>query len=451
MASRSPIPHRAQWPVVRLDEITTKIGSGATPTGGEASYLPSRSRFALVRSQNVHDHRFDCSGLAFISDEQAEKLRGAELRPGDLLLNITGDGVTFARACAVPATVLPACVNQHVAIVRVDTLKAEPGYVLSYLTHPQVKSYIESFNAGGSRRAITKANIESFELALPPIDEQRAIAHILGTLDDKIELNRRMNEMLEAIAQAIFKSWFVDFDPVRAKASGEPPESICRRLGLTPDLLALFPDRLVDSELGEIPEGWAAGTIAAHCLLNAESWTERTLPPVVHYVDLANTKNGVVAEVQQFSASEAPSRARRVLRAGDTIVGTVRPGNRSFALIGDCSPRLTGSTGFAVLTPRRAALRELVYFLATSEENISRLGHLADGAAYPAIRPEVVTAEACVVPSAIVIDAFHDLVSAMVDRQIANRTEATTLAAIRDSLLPKLLSGELRVPLEGAA
>ncbi|MCX8092484.1 MAG: restriction endonuclease subunit S, partial [Verrucomicrobiae bacterium] len=135
---------------------------------------------------------------------------------------------------------------------------------------------------------------------------------------------------------------------------------------------------------------------------------------------------------------------------GDTILGTVRPGNRSFALIGDSAPQLTGSTGFAVLTPRREELGELVYFLATSEENILRLSRLADGAAYPAVRPEIVAAQECVVPSKEVIDAFHNGVGAMVDRQNANQAEDVTLAAIRDSLLPKLISGELRVPLEGA-
>ena len=107
--------------------------------------------------------------------------------------------------------------------MHVNGAVADPGYVLSYLTHPAVKSYIESFNAGGSRRAITKGHIESFEIALPPLAEQHAIAHILGTLDDKIELNRRMNETLEAMARALFKSWFVDFDPVRAKAEGRRP------------------------------------------------------------------------------------------------------------------------------------------------------------------------------------------------------------------------------------
>jgi type I restriction enzyme S subunit len=169
-----------------------------------------------VRSQNVFDRRFDRDGLAFITDEQAEGLRGAALKPGDILLNITGDGITFARACLVPNEILPACVNQHVSIVRLDPSRADAGYVLAFLTHPDVKPYIESFNAGGSRRAVTKGHIESFRLPLPPLTEQRAIAHILGALDDKIELNHRMNETLEAMARALFKSWFVVFDAVRA-------------------------------------------------------------------------------------------------------------------------------------------------------------------------------------------------------------------------------------------
>lgn len=162
MVGESPISHPLEWPVVRLGDIAVKIGSGATPRGGDDSYLPERSGFALVRSQNVFDRRFDTTGLAFISDEQADRLKNVTLQPDDLLLNITGDGITFARSCVVPSEILPACVNQHVAIIRLERSVADPRYLLSYLTHPAVKRYIESFNAGGSRRAITKGNIESF-------------------------------------------------------------------------------------------------------------------------------------------------------------------------------------------------------------------------------------------------------------------------------------------------
>ncbi|NOT56321.1 MAG: restriction endonuclease subunit S, partial [Deltaproteobacteria bacterium] len=162
MTDKAPIWHPKSWPVCTLGNLSEKIGSGATPAGGEANYLSQRIRWVLVRSQNVFDRRFEVNGLAYISDEQAKNLSGVSLQSGDILLNITGDGVTFGRACIVPDHILPAVVNQHVSIIRVNPRLAEPRYVLAYLTHPDIKHYIESFNAGGSRRAITKGHIESF-------------------------------------------------------------------------------------------------------------------------------------------------------------------------------------------------------------------------------------------------------------------------------------------------
>jgi type I restriction enzyme S subunit len=195
MATDGPITTVAGWPTVSLADITTKIGSGATPRGGSETYLSTRLNYAFIRSQNVFDRRFDRGDLAFITDEQAGGLRGVVLQPGDVLLNITGDGVTFARACLVPNDVLPACVNQHVAIIRGDPRRADPGYLLSFLTHPDVKPYIASFNSGGSRRAVTKGHIESFRLPLPSLEEQRGIAGVLSALDDKIESNRHCTEL----------------------------------------------------------------------------------------------------------------------------------------------------------------------------------------------------------------------------------------------------------------
>ena len=455
MGAEAPVEHDLRWPVVSLAEVATKIGSGATPKGGADVYLPSRTRFALVRSQNVFDRRFDHNGLVFITDEQANGLRGVILQADDILLNITGDGITFGRACIVPKDVLPACVNQHVSIIRLDSQRANAGYVLAFLTHPEVKTYIESFNAGGSRRAITKGHIESFRLPLPPIPEQRAIARILGTLDDKIELNRRMNETLEAMARALFKSWFVDFlpvranmearnrkartqtgDPVRAKAAGRDPS-------LPKHLADLFPDSFEDSELGEIPKGWDVETLADFSSLNPETWSKDARPDIINYVDLSNTKWGRIEAIATYSQQDAPSRAQRVLQPQDTIVGTVRPGNGSYAFISEDG--LTGSTGFAVLRPISHIYAEFIYFAATASENIEALSHLADGGAYPAVRPEVVVATQVIRPDSDVLALFSRLTGPLVGRMAQNEHESRTLAALLDTLLPKLISGELRL------
>ena len=473
---------------------------------------------------------------------------------------------------------------------------------------------ITTMDVGSANPTLNRNHVHPIEIRWPPLPEQRAIAHILGTLDDKIELNRRMNETLEAMARALFKSWFVDFDPVRAKMGAAPhPKSLsrgerdflpsppgrqagflpsppgrgaggegtqpairanapiptqfldfarqlrrqatdaesllwrllrgrqianakfrrqysfppyildfyCHELklaveldggqhneevgrrrdarrdeylaghgirvlrfwnndvlreteavleaiyaavversggvpsppaplpggegscGLPKPLADLFPDSFEDSELGEIPRGWRLETLASFASLNPESWTKDARPDTIEYVDLSNTKWGRIEAVTRYEQEDAPSRAQRVLRPGDTIIGTVRPGNGSYALVSDDG--LTGSTGFAVLRPLRAEYREVVYLAATAAENIERLSHLADGAAYPAVRPEVVAATQVVKPTDEVAGRFSQVAGALLAKIAENDRESRTLAALRDTLLPKLISGELRI------
>jgi len=418
MAGEAPIEYDLRWPVVSLAEIATKIGSGATPKGGADAYLPTRARFALVRSQNVFDRRFDHAGLAFITDEQADGLRGVVLQPHDILLNITGDGITFGRACMVPKDVLPACVNQHVSIIRVDPRRADAGYVLAFLTHPDIKSYIESFNAGGSRRAVTKGHIESFQLPLPPLPEQRAIAHILGTLDDKIELNRRMSEMLEAMARALFKSWFVDFDPVRAKAEGRDP-------GLPEPLADLFPARLVDSELGEIPEGWEVRKLgdlfelAYGKALKAEDRKHGIVPVY-----------GSNGQVGWHDERLAAGPGIIVGRKGNPGVVTWAPTD-FFAI----------DTAFYVVPKKDCPSRQFLFHVLQNHD----LACLGADSAVPGLNRNLAYMSDQAIPPAALVETFEHLISGLSRRVHHANEESRTLAALRDALLPKLISGELRV------
>ena len=278
--------------------------------------------------------------------------------------------------------------------------------------------------------------LENLQIPRHPLSNQRSIAHVLGGLDDKIDLNRRMNATLEAMARALFRSWFVDFDPVRAKMEG-------RDTGLPKDIADVFPERFVDSEQGDVPDGWRASTLADVARLNPESWGNHNRPARILYIDLATTKWGYIDEIQMYSWADAPSRGRRVLRRGDTIVGTVRPGNGSFAFID--RDDLTGSTGFAVLRPTDPIDRETIWCAATSPDAIDRLAHLADGGAYPAVKPQAVLDTAVVLPDARIRRAFSALAAPLVNRLQANQREARILGTLRDALLPKLLSGELRV------
>ena len=361
--------------------------------------------------------------------------------------------------------------------------------------HPDFRKFAESRMEGTSgRQRVSWQSLSDYPISLPSPSEQKAIAHILSSLDDKIELNRRMNATLEAMAQALFKSWFVDFDPVidNALAAGNPiPDEFAPRARLreahrqaevrkqalgerssscvsskkdgagAPSLpgttqqgsvdhptlsnsKSLFPAAFqFTEELGWIPEGWEVGCISDLAALNPESWTAKKHPDSVNYVDLANTKDGRINETTTYEFGDAPSRARRVLKQHDTIIGTVRPGNRSFAYIHDDG--LTGSTGFAVLRSNDTASRSFIYLALTRDETIEVFAHLADGAAYPAIRPEVVWNTQIPIPSPAVLKFFEDQASSLLAKTGQHQHEAETLSKLRNTLLPHLISGELKV------
>ncbi|SCX03515.1 type I restriction enzyme, S subunit [Nitrosomonas eutropha] len=369
------------------------------------------------------------------------------LKPGQVVVTMTDlskESDTLGYAASIPNDSTVWLHNQRVGLLEFKTeIPTSPRFIEYLLRTHEYRSWIVGSATGTTVKHTAPGRIENFATRIPPIEEQHAIAHILGTLDDKIELNRRRNETLEAMARALFKAWFVDFEPVRAKLEGrwQRGQSLP---GLPAHLYDIFPDRIVESELGEIPEGWEMTSLSEFSSLNPDSWTKKTRPEEIRYVDLSNTKWGRVESVTNYEADDAPSRAQRVLRPMDTIVGTVRPGNGSYALVAD--EGLTGSTGFAVLRPLRRECSEFVYLASTACENIDRLSNLANGGAYPAVRPEIVSSTQVPRIGQELLHAFSGQVSPMLAGMADNERTSRTLAQLRDTLLPKLISGELRVP-----
>lgn len=196
------------WETVKLGDVCSKIGSGATPRGGSTVYIEKGITF--IRSQNVYNLSFNYSGLVFINDEAATKLKGVTIKESDVLLNITGDSV--ARTCIVPSDVLPARVNQHVAIVRPKSEILNPIFLNYYLASPYMQSFMLGIavGKGTSRNAMTKDMIAEFEVPCPPIKVQQKIIDILKPYDSLIENNRKQIKLLEEAAQRLYKEWFVD-------------------------------------------------------------------------------------------------------------------------------------------------------------------------------------------------------------------------------------------------
>lgn len=349
--------------------------------------------------------------------------------------------MTFGRSCMVPEHVLPACVNQHVAIVRANPNELCAAYLLGYLTHAEVKPYIESFNSGGSRRAITKAHIESFALPLPPIEEQRAIARILGTLDVKIELNRRMNRTLEALAQKLFKSWFVDFDPVIARSQKR------RCAGLSDELAGLFPDAFEDSELGPIPKGWTVKPLRSYLEI------ERTLiEPQRH-----PTEEFDHYSIPAFDADKRPEReVGAAIKSGKYLVSD------DVVLLSKLNPetprvwwptpdpirRSIASTEFLVCHRRTGVSRTWLYWQLRDSDFMDEFASRVTGTSnsHQRVKPDDLLNLRRVMPDAKLREALAPKLDALTQRMDANLRHSGKLTTLRNLLLPKLLSGEIRVP-----
>jgi len=425
------------WEPTSLGEAC-KRGGGDIQTGPFGSQLHAADYVSQgipsIMPQNIGDNRISENGIARITPEDAKRLTRYLVQTGDIVYSRRGD------------VELRSLIREHengwlcgTGCLRVRFGNdIDPLFASYYLGHPVVREWIVRHAHGATMPNLNTSILSEVPFVIPPQIEQRAIARILGSLDDKIELNRKMNQTLEAMARAIFKSWFVDFNPVRAKVEGRDP-------GLPRDLSALFPDSFEDSELGEIPKGWEIKTVADLAELN--SWTLSKSDDLdrIEYVEISEVSRGDIGTIQVFLRGQEPSRARRRLRHGDTVLSTVRPDRGSYFLCLQPAPCLIASTGFAVFTPTTAPW-SLIHAALTQPDLFEQLGHLADGGAYPAVRPEVIGQRQLPWPDKLAIaEAFHRICGPLYKKAEQNRHESRTLVAMRDALLSKLLSGEIRV------
>ena len=410
-----------EWRTTTLDNLG-RIVTGKTPPTSDPQCYGGGVPF--VTPSDMDGRRIISATGRYLTEKGVSIVTNSLIPAGAVMVSCIGSDMGKTSIAG-----LRCVTNQQINSIIVDDRHCSK-YI--YYNLSKRKEEIKATASGSAQPILNKTAFGRLTIILPPLSEQHSIASILNSIDDKIEHNKHINETLEVMARAIFKDWFVDFGPTRAKMEGRQPY-------FASVIWALFPDRL--DEEGN-PEGGEFGTLGDFASLNPESWSASNAPELIEYVDLANTKWGTVEATEVHQWGTAPSRARRVLRSGDTIVGTVRPGNGSYSFISRNG--LTGSTGFAVLRPKNPIYRELIYCAATSSENIERLAHLADGGAYPAVRPDVVVDTKIWRGSQPLVEEFSALCSPLIDRIEANKCENQVLARTRDLLLPKLMTGELR-------
>ena len=401
--------------MIQLKDICTKIGSGATPTGGKSAYLSQG--ISLIRSQNVLDYTFTMDGLAYINEDQAMKLNNVEVQKGDILLNITGDSV--ARVCIVPNNVLPARVNQHVAIIRVDEDKADNNYVLYSLIKSK-KSLLSLAGGGATRNALTKKMIEEFEIELPQLSIQKKISAQLSEIDSKIAVNRRICENLEAQAQALFKHWFIDFAPFKN-------------------------GKFVESELGMIPEGWRVGTLGEVAEVNPSRTLKKGVTAT--YLDMKNMPTSgsfpINWEDKEFAGGMK-------FKNGDTLMARITPclenGKVAYVNFLKDGEVAFGSTEYIVMTAKESLFPEFLYTLCRFPSFVNyAVKNMNGSSGRQRVSGETISNYRIIIAPEVVYSSVKPIFKEYMLQIRKCGFENLRLSTLRDTLLPKLMSGQIKV------
>ena len=357
------------------------------------------------------------------------------VRPGDLVYStVRPNQRHFGLLKAVPENFL---VSTGFAVMRGIDGMADTGFVYHVLTHDRNVERLQAIaeHSTSAYPSVRPADLARLTLRLPTLAEQRAIGRMLGALDDRIGLNRRMNETLEAMARALFRSWFVDFDPVRARMEG-------RATGLPPGIADLFPNRIADSEMGEIPEGWEVTSLGEVAFVSRDGTDPASEASDTPYIGLGDMPRGSIALTDWSKIGSVSSRKSTFL-AGDILFGKLRP---YFHKVGIAPVDGFCSTDILVLRSRRPDWFSLVLACVSSSEFVAHTSQSATGTKMPRTSWQAMSGYELCRPTDAIASGFERIVSPMLGRIVRNIHESRTLAALRDALLPKLVSGEIRVP-----
>jgi len=396
----------ANWDTATLSDVAFVTDFSANGSFADlrenVEYLSKPDYAVLVR---LVDFSRNWDGdFVYIPKHSYDFLRKCQLEVGDVIIaNIGANAGTLFR---VPDLKQPSALGPNALVIKTDNFPdTSKEFLYYYFTSSDGQNQVQSIITGSAQPKFTKTDLRNLKIPFPSITEQRAIASILGALDDKIELNHRMNRTLENMAKAVFRQWFME-----------------------------------NEEVGD----WEVGILGDFIEVNERSINKDYSKYEIEYIDISSVSVGHLEGTTLYDLKDAPSRARRLVQHGDTIWSTVRPNRKSYLFISNPKENLVVSTGFAVLTPKRIP-PSLLYFFTTSEQFVDYLVSNADGSAYPAVLADRFADAEFPIPPDGLADKFENFANPILAQIAHNEKESRTLANLRDSLLPKLMKGEVRV------
>ncbi|WP_223508783.1 MULTISPECIES: restriction endonuclease subunit S [unclassified Pseudomonas] len=421
------------WSYVPLEQLAQKnsVTYGVVQPGTHVEHgVP------IVRVNNFKEGRVELSDLMRIDPEIEKKYGRTRLQGGEVLLTVVG---SVGQVAVVSEALKGFNVARAVAVIHPQQ-QVDPNWLALCLRSPLSQHLLGSRANTTVQTTINLKDLRALPVPMAPEYERGKIIELIGSLDDRITLLRETNATLEAIAQALFKSWFVDFDPVRAKAEGLEPE------GMDAATAALFPDSFEESELGLVPMGWKAGCVADIAVQKKGSVNPLASPNELfeHY------------SLPAFDSGQSP-----VLEHGESIKSNKTPLPEEVVLLSKLNPHIPRvwlpvkhgknavcSTEFLAYSPKAGGSKELIYCLFSSAEFQQQLCQLVTGTSnsHQRVKPDQVLKLRLAIADDSLFIAFADIASPIFERVYANRLKAKTLTQLRDALLPRLISGQLRLP-----
>ena len=391
----------------------------------------------VLRNQNIKGGRLDLSSPSYTDEEHYQgRVKRAKPQTGDLVITREAP---MGDVCQIPEG-LRCCLGQRQVLLRPDPKKVDGRFLLFALQSPYIQDQIGWNEGTGSTVSNLRIPVlEALKIPTPSMDLQVEISITLGALDDRITLLRETNTTLEAIAQALFKSWFVDFDPVHAKMEGRAPE------GMDEATTALFPDEFDESELGLVPRGWRVATLAELFDLNpTRKLSKGSMASYLDMASLGTSGHCVEPPIQREMGSGAK------FRNGDTLLARITPclenGKSAFVDFLADGQIGWGSTEFLVLRPK-APLPEYLGYLLCRHSTFREyaIQSMSGTSGRQRIQNDVLGRYLLVMPSREIALVFRDVIEPIQKSIAANHETAQTLATLRDTLLPRLISGQLRL------
>jgi type I restriction enzyme S subunit len=431
-------------PLVGRFSIGDLIKAGAISAhkdGNFGSLYPKITDFVddgipLLTAKVVNAGRIDFCAAQKLNREKAAKLPYGFIQAGDVLLS---HNATVGRVAVVPEFNGQAMIGTSLTYFRVDSSRLLPRYLACFFESRDFQNQLTSVMGLSTRNQVPITAQRLLQVEVPSLSVQRQLSEFVGAIDDRIALLRETNATLEAIAQALFKSWFVDFDPVRAKAEGRQPE------GMDAATAALFPDSFEESELGLVPKGWPVGCVAdlavqkkgsVNPLASADEWFE-------HY------------SLPAFDSGQHP-----ILELGESIKSNKTPMPDEAVLLSKLNPHIPRvwlpvrhgknavcSTEFLAYSPKAAASKELIYCLFSSPDFQQQLCQLVTGTSnsHQRVKPDQVLELKLPIAGEGLLLSFTSAAKPIFERIYSNRQQTQTLSQLRDALLPRLISGKLRL------